>query len=54
MATVGMANESNRLAGGYLVEIDDRFNGLILTLMRGPGRVDPQTCGREPRMQIER
>ncbi|PYT17234.1 MAG: alkylhydroperoxidase [Acidobacteria bacterium] len=25
MAVVGMANESNRLAGGYQVEIDDRF-----------------------------
>ena len=25
MAVVGMANESNRLAGGYQVEIDERF-----------------------------
>jgi len=25
MAVVGMANESNRLAGGYQVEIDDQF-----------------------------
>jgi AhpD family alkylhydroperoxidase len=25
MAVVGMANETNRLAGGYQVEIDDRF-----------------------------
>jgi AhpD family alkylhydroperoxidase len=25
MAVVGMANESNRLATGYQVEIDDRF-----------------------------
>ena len=25
MAVVGMANESNRLAAGYQVEIDDRF-----------------------------
>ena len=25
MAVVGMANESNRLASGYRVEIDDRF-----------------------------
>ena len=25
MAVVGMANESNRLASGYQVEIDDRF-----------------------------
>jgi AhpD family alkylhydroperoxidase len=25
MATVGMANESNRLASGYQVEIDERF-----------------------------
>ena len=26
MAVVGMANESNRLASGYQVEIDERFN----------------------------
>jgi AhpD family alkylhydroperoxidase len=26
MAVVGMANESNRLASGYQVEVDDRFN----------------------------
>ncbi|HTB18578.1 MAG TPA: carboxymuconolactone decarboxylase family protein [Bryobacteraceae bacterium] len=26
MAVVGMANESNRLASGYQVEIDDRFS----------------------------
>jgi len=25
MAVVGMANESNRLASGYQVAIDDRF-----------------------------
>ncbi len=25
MAVVGMANESNRLASGYQVEIDDKF-----------------------------
>ena len=25
MAVVGMANETNRLAAGYQVEIDDRF-----------------------------
>jgi hypothetical protein len=25
MAVVGMANESNRLAAGYQVEIDERF-----------------------------
>ena len=25
MAVVGMANETNRLASGYQVEIDDRF-----------------------------
>ena len=25
MAVVGMANESNRLAGGYQIEIDERF-----------------------------
>jgi hypothetical protein len=25
MAVVGMANESNRLASGYQVEIDERF-----------------------------
>jgi hypothetical protein len=25
MAVVGMANESNRLASGYQVDIDDRF-----------------------------
>jgi AhpD family alkylhydroperoxidase len=25
MALVGMANETNRLASGYQVEIDDRF-----------------------------
>jgi AhpD family alkylhydroperoxidase len=27
MAVVGMANESNRLASGYRVEIDERFRG---------------------------
>lgn len=27
MAVVGMANETNRLASGYQVEIDDRFLG---------------------------
>jgi AhpD family alkylhydroperoxidase len=27
MAVVGMANESNRLASGYQVEIDPRFSG---------------------------
>jgi AhpD family alkylhydroperoxidase len=27
MAVVGMANETNRLASGYQVEIDDRFKG---------------------------
>ena len=27
MAVVGMANESNRLAAGYQVEIDDQFQG---------------------------
>jgi AhpD family alkylhydroperoxidase len=27
MAVVGMANESNRLASGYQVEIDERFRG---------------------------
>ena len=26
MAVVGMANETNRLAAGYRVEIDERFN----------------------------
>jgi len=26
MAVVGMANESNRLASGYQIEIDERFN----------------------------
>jgi len=25
MAVVGMANESNRLASGYQVEVDERF-----------------------------
>jgi hypothetical protein len=25
MAVVGMANETNRLASGYRVEIDDKF-----------------------------
>jgi hypothetical protein len=25
LAVVGMANETNRLASGYQVEIDDRF-----------------------------
>jgi hypothetical protein len=25
MAVVGMANESNRLASGYQIEIDERF-----------------------------
>jgi AhpD family alkylhydroperoxidase len=28
MAVVGMANESNRLASGYQVEIDDRFKAV--------------------------
>ncbi len=28
MAVVGMANESNRLASGYQVEIDDKFLGV--------------------------
>ena len=28
MAVVGMANESNRLASGYQVEIDDRFKSV--------------------------
>jgi hypothetical protein len=28
MAVVGMANESNRLASGYQVEIDERFKAL--------------------------
>jgi hypothetical protein len=28
MAVVGMANESNRLASGYQVEIDERFLNL--------------------------
>jgi AhpD family alkylhydroperoxidase len=27
LAVVGMANETNRLAAGYQVEIDDRFKG---------------------------
>ena len=27
MAVVGMANETNRLASGYQVEIDERFKG---------------------------
>ena len=27
MAVVGMANETNRLASGYQVEIDERFRG---------------------------
>ena len=26
MAVVGMANETNRLANGYQVEVDERFN----------------------------
>jgi AhpD family alkylhydroperoxidase len=30
MAVVGMANETNRLASGYQVEIDDRFSSLSL------------------------
>jgi AhpD family alkylhydroperoxidase len=29
MAVVGMANESNRLASGYQVEIDDRFLNVL-------------------------
>jgi alkylhydroperoxidase family enzyme len=28
MAVVGMANESNRLASGYQVEIDERFSSV--------------------------
>ena len=28
MAVVGMANETNRLAAGYQVEIDEKFRGL--------------------------
>jgi AhpD family alkylhydroperoxidase len=36
MAVVGMANESNRLASGYQVEIDQRFIGL------GPGSNSPK------------
>ena len=28
MAVVGMANETNRLASGYQVEIDERFKAL--------------------------
>ena len=31
MAVVGMANESNRLASGYQVEIDDRFLSMSRT-----------------------
>jgi hypothetical protein len=27
MAVVGMANESNRLASGYQVEIDEQYKG---------------------------
>ncbi|MDQ6662992.1 MAG: carboxymuconolactone decarboxylase family protein, partial [Acidobacteriota bacterium] len=29
MAVVGMANETNRLASGYRVEIDDRFKTVL-------------------------
>jgi AhpD family alkylhydroperoxidase len=32
MAVVGMANESNRLASGYQVEIDDRFKARMMTI----------------------
>jgi hypothetical protein len=27
MAVVGMANETNRLASGYQIEIDEQFKG---------------------------
>jgi AhpD family alkylhydroperoxidase len=36
MAVVGMANESNRLASGYQVEIDERF--LVKPRMNADGR----------------
>ena len=35
MAVVGMANETNRLASGYRVEIDQRFLGLPIACDRG-------------------
>ena len=31
MAVVGMANETNRLASGYQVEIDEKFKNRVLT-----------------------
>jgi hypothetical protein len=30
MAVVGMANETNRLAAGYRVEVDERFRAATL------------------------
>lgn len=32
MAVVGMANETNRLSGGYQVEIDEKFQGPLKPL----------------------
>jgi AhpD family alkylhydroperoxidase len=32
MAVVGMANETNRLASGYQVEIDEKFKNRVLTV----------------------
>ncbi|MGH9611927.1 MAG: carboxymuconolactone decarboxylase family protein, partial [Bryobacteraceae bacterium] len=32
MAVVGMANETNRLASGYQVEIDEKFQGPLKSL----------------------
>jgi hypothetical protein len=32
MAVVGMANETNRLASGYQVEIDEKFKNRTLPL----------------------
>ena len=37
MAVVGMANETNRLAAGYQVEVDDRFKPPLSLTRSGPG-----------------
>src|SRR5439155_19659116 len=45
MAVVGMANETNRLASGYQVEIDDRFKTvcwLATRFIRGIASKNPR------------
>jgi AhpD family alkylhydroperoxidase len=37
MAVVGMANETNRLASGYQVEIDEQFRKVPGATARGEG-----------------